>query len=1230
MRILKLLPTLLAAVCLTAPLAAQANDDAAKLAEQLKPVFTHASLESGDYDAWVSQLLSLIEKDPAADASVVAMARIGRRLDELATSRPVYAMLERLRAGNFAACGDAADDYAALWLRLARRYSTDLAWQEQRKPWMGITTASYIGPFAEGGGTIHDDAFSPEAMLDFSARATGPWGGLAWQTVRHHDPQDDEIDLYEQARWSGYGYYVATVLVSDAARDVTLKLAFHGPGKVWLNGEYLFNADARRHELPQPLELPASLRRGRNVLLLKISGISQVSIRVRQGGLPVQGVLAQAPAATEARQAIRAGTPKLAAASLPRLERVEALAANATGETRALLCLAAAVLSESGTLRTRAALHAESAAAAAPESALIQLEFLRMLEYSPLHTSSSRRALRQQITTSLLASQPALYGAVRERAKQLAADEQPAEAINTLRAMREAGHDSWRLCLLMAEVYRQENWTAEYSAELRRAHGLNPKSEPVLDDLASSHGSRGDMAGEMRVLHELLALVPGDRETMWSLMNLNVRSGNNADALKFARRIALQAPGDHFVRRKLAEVLAANGQLKEARTELESISAQSPHPEEALYDAARLCLRHGDEAAATRYLQQVLAVDDGQHAARRQLQRLKGESDEFWHGLALPLEAVWDYDVEPEQFPRAASVLLLDEMVQVVYADGSSLSYVHTLRKILTQDGVDERGRDRIPGELLVARTIRPDGTVLEPITQGGGVVEFPAVEVGCFLETAYVLRADGRPSQTLDGDRFYFMDTNLAEPFCISRWVVHAPQSVRIDFMPHNLRADDPGVTISQSSDKGFNTWVFDVRNPRHPEYEVLMPSPLEFIPWVQCIVAHDWRDKGRELADDALPLLRTTPLIEETARRLTAGITADVDKARAIYAWVNENFTTEGDAYNAHQALASMAGDREQVFIALCSAAGVKLGFALADASPRYKQALAEDTPRAHWAFPREQDFEHRLCFVRDAQNRRVWINLDRRLRPFGMLSSRLFEAPFIAWEDGRTELGMLPGGDPEDDRFENRATVALNDDGSAEVKGSITIFGERSYDQKEAMRTQPYEDQCTALEEEVAGLLPGFEVSVCRFPDLGSPDKPLVQGFEGTVRQLASRQGDTMTMELPIERMGPLLSILAGLDKRDHDIVLDFNLHQHDELRLAPPPGWSFAALPEGLEYPTAPLTYSLSFTIEDGEMVVRRKLALGPGRLKPFAYPELVEQVKRIKAAEEVKLKLVKQP
>src|SRR5690606_28056081 len=105
-----------------------------------------------------------------------------------------------------------------------------------------------------------------------------------------------------------------------------------------------------------------------------------------------------------------------------------------------------------------------------------------------------------------------------------------------------------------------------------------------------------------------------------------------------------------------------------------------------------------------------------------------------------------------------------------------------------TQDGVDARGRERVPGELVIARTIKADGTVLEPISQPGGLVEFPGVEIGALLDIAYVQRADGGPHETLNGEAFYFIDQHLSEPFAISRWVMIAPRAMPINVVYHNL----------------------------------------------------------------------------------------------------------------------------------------------------------------------------------------------------------------------------------------------------------------------------------------------------------------------------------------------------------------------------------------------------------------------------------------------------------
>lgn len=1202
--------------------------------DRIERVYLDPALKSGDLDAYAANLLKLIEENPTRASSLFALQRLMAMQSELADLRPLHEMLGRLAMDDFKACTLRTQEYVDAWLRLERRFGGNLAWHAAAQRWGGVTEAAYIGPFADGGAPAHDDVFPPEVMLDFDAEYDGAYGRVKWQKVRHHNPLEFELEMYEQQRWAGYGYYVATALISDEERDAELHFALGCPGKIWLNGKYLLDADSRRERVPREFSLAVRLKRGRNLVLVKLSSISSLRILARdQRGRPLPGVLAEAPKPGAPKLAIPGGQkPANQVASLVEITRLESYPATgrASGALRleGLSSLGEAEGLELLGMRERAGSAADHAVAMLPDEPLVRLAWLYWIGRNPLYSGSEARKLARTAADELLQADPALVPAIFEKARLLSGDERYREAAALLRGALEHTPAKWRVHLQLAQVFRDAGWVTEQEAALTAALKEAPHAIPVLAAASDFYGALGALAREIELDRKRLELMPGDPDAHLSLAGTLARTGDIEGALKHMRMLVAADPGSDFLQGRLAELLAADGNLTECLKVYEQLAGRSERPERELYQAARVCLQLGNDELGARYLRRTLEVDPGHHLARRVLQRMGGESEDFWSAHSVGWEEMLKHDVSLEQFPRAASALVLDEQIQLVLPDGSAVNYVHQVRKILTQDGVDARGKERIPGELVTARTIKADGTVLEPISQPGGLIEFPGVEVGAYLDFAYLQRVDGGPHETLNGDAFYFIDQHLAEPFAISRWVMLAPKAMPINVVYHNLSAGDPGVTIKEEAAGELLVRSWDVRNPRLPEQEQFMPSALEIIPWIECVRPRDWRERARQVADDGLRQVMDTPLIREAAAALAEGRETDEDKARNIYTWLNTRFTTLGDAWNAHQALKSGAGEREELFISLCAAAGIRLGFACADPPPAYKRAPEESLPRPHWAYPHKEDFENFYVVVRGNDGRRVFLDLRERLRPFGEIPARMFHAPAILWEAGEYSLAHLPGGDREKDRFENRVHIRLKSDGSAKLEGSITVLGERSYGLKEYMRTAPNDELCNELESDLARHYKGFEVSECRFPRIGDVGEPLVQEYDGEVKQLASATADGLSLALPGEKLGRLLSLLVGARKRESDVVLDFDLVQTDEIRISPPAGYVFKDLPKDLLYPTAPLVYELKFRIEDGDLLVRRKLVLGPGRFTPADYNDLVEQVKQIRQSEDSTLKLAK--
>lgn len=220
----------LVVLSLLIPLATSQDKPAATNA--LATIYLSDSIRSGDYDAYATELIRLIETDPTTPAARIALERCVAMESELADPRPVYAMLRKLAKQDFKGCGPWSPEYADAYVRLARNYDTTSQWHAVAQRWRGITQAAYIGPFTDGAAPAHDDVFGPEVLLDFGAEYDGAYGRVKWQAVRHHDPVGAELDIHDQKRWTGYGYYVATQIVSPEHRAAVLLIDVSGPAKV--------------------------------------------------------------------------------------------------------------------------------------------------------------------------------------------------------------------------------------------------------------------------------------------------------------------------------------------------------------------------------------------------------------------------------------------------------------------------------------------------------------------------------------------------------------------------------------------------------------------------------------------------------------------------------------------------------------------------------------------------------------------------------------------------------------------------------------------------------------------------------------------------------------------------------------------------------------------------------------------------------------------------------------
>jgi hypothetical protein len=146
-----------------------------------------------------------------------------------------------------------------------------------------------------GADQIDKDFINGEATVKPKAGDKVTVGGqaLTWTAHKSADYFIDFLAAFGKTRGEYVAGYAATYIVADEDMKVTLALSSNDQGKAWLNGQQVFRfADTRTLEKDTD-HSEVTLKKGRNVLLLKV--INEVNnwqgcARFLKDGAPVKTV----------------------------------------------------------------------------------------------------------------------------------------------------------------------------------------------------------------------------------------------------------------------------------------------------------------------------------------------------------------------------------------------------------------------------------------------------------------------------------------------------------------------------------------------------------------------------------------------------------------------------------------------------------------------------------------------------------------------------------------------------------------------------------------------------------------------------------------------------------------------------------------------------------------------------------------------------------------------------
>ncbi|HET6437691.1 MAG TPA: DUF3857 domain-containing protein [Anaeromyxobacter sp.] len=680
--------------------------------------------------------------------------------------------------------------------------------------------------------------------------------------------------------------------------------------------------------------------------------------------------------------------------------------------------------------------------------------------------------------------------------------------------------------------------------------------------LARYRRGRGDAAGAGAALGPLLAARPWDVEAALARAEISVSEGEPRAA---AERVAA-----------LAEIWPRN-----------------PRIQNALAGALELA---GDAAGARAARERALLLDGGDLTLRRALALEDGH--EALDDLSFDARAAIRAYEAAGRRTGTSSVMVLDAASVDIHPGGVATERTQQVIHVLDQAGVDQHGEISLPAgaEIIAARTLKPDGRVLEPErgNEEKGTLSLAGLEPGDYLEIDYI-RAVRAPFGALGyaADPFYFQAPR--ERLFRSTYVVRAPAGAGLSVDAHGMPAPE---VVREGGSEVMRAERRDVP-PFFPEPDA--PGMGEYVAHLAVGTGAAREAFQRNIADRLVGRTKPTQELLEFVRQIRAEARdgTPLGLVRAAYARVARTVLGEGPLLeDASQVLSRGRGSRLLVLEAVLEALGFEARMALV------KPFAADPAPHR---FPTPSLYAAQVLRVR-AGNDVVWLDPSVRQNPFGALPPWIAgcEALIVPAPGEAPTLDRTPENDESAGGRESELRLVLAPDGAAELSGSDRYLGALGAALKGQIESLDSSQRRQAVEALLARSFRGMNLEKVAFEGEDDPQAPLVIRWRGRAAQVARPVEGGLLLEAS-PQPAQLRARYVRLSARTTPLLIQEPERATSRLQIVPPAGMRVV--------PGAPArldafcgSYERTDRATDGDFVRQERLRIDRARLSPERYQE----------------------
>ena len=729
----------------------------------------------------------------------------------------------------------------------------------------------------------------------------------------------------------------------------------------------------------------------------------------------------------------------------------------------------------------------------------------------------------------------------------LAVNDQRVDQAVALAARARAAHSpaGYPLLSLEARIASAQGVDAQADTLARRSLDQVPGLCEALS-LRYDIARRRDAIGTADALVDPLSTCP--TEQLRRVNHFKFR-GRLDQALAEVRRLRAGQPGDLGLGLQEAELLVSLKKPAEAVGLVRSLTELRPRDASLWKRLGELLALARQDTAALAARQRALELDGSDLSLRRMVERARTGKELLAEYAIDGRAALKAFDARGSN-PEGSSVLVVDAAATRAYPDGSMVDRVHTVEKVLDQSAVARVAEVQLPqgAQVLSLRTLKADGTVLEPESLDKDTVSLPGVGVGDAVESEYLLphaaRRAASPGWTAGA--FYFQVGGVADDW--ATYVVSSPRGSGMAVDAHHMALAPVRVEgdedVVRMEARGVPPLVPEPNAP---------PSGTEQLPFL-IIGAGDTGPTGLLTATgDALSgRAQRTQEVEAFARSAAAGKTG-LDAVRAVHAAVMDRIPGRDAGFgpSAASTLAQERGSRLWLLKAALEAQGFPARVAMV-------RTFATDPDP--YLFPNETLFPYACLRVEVPGQAPVWLDTVVRYGPFGQLPEQAANGreAYLLPEPGRPLVALkTPGQGPAAGR-EVTLGLRLAEDGTLSGDVLEVYGGFEAAQLAETLEGVSTEQRDQALQQALSRYFGGAELSQLRLDVKRAVGAPLSVRYHFVAPHFARVDEGRMTLG-PLTYPAQVGRRYVTLGTRRSPLFIDGTEQNVSHVTLHLPPGW-----------------------------------------------------------------------